>query len=142
MVRAAANMLVVDDEPAIARSLSLLFTRRGHRVAVAQGGNAALDLMAQTHFECVVLDYRLPDIRGDALYAYMVARQPHLSRRVIFLTGDIVPDVRDVLDRTGCRVVTKPFELAELVALVDEVLATSDQQARDERDPEYDERAG
>jgi DNA-binding response OmpR family regulator len=142
MARAGANMLVVDDEPAIARSLSLLFTRRGHRVLVAQGGNAALDLMAQTEFDCVVLDYRLPDIRGDALYAYMVARQPNLRGRVIFLTGDIVPDVRDLLDRTGCRVVTKPFELAELVAIVDEVLAEPDPHSRDKRNPEYDERAG
>jgi DNA-binding response OmpR family regulator len=142
MARAGANMLVVDDEPAIARSLSLLFTRRGHRVLVAHGGNAALDLMAQTEFDCVVLDYRLPDIRGDALYAYMVARQPNLRGRVIFLTGDIVPDVRDLLDRTGCRVVTKPFELAELVAIVDEVLAEPDPHSRDKRNPEYDERAG
>jgi CheY-like chemotaxis protein len=121
-----ANLLVVDDEPAIGRSLSLLFTRRGHRVIVAPGGNAALEVVAQTHVDCVVLDYRLPDIRGDALYAYMAARQPHLSGRAVFLTGDIVPDVRDALERTGCRVVSKPFELADLVAIVDEVLGTGD----------------
>jgi len=71
----------------------------------------------------VVLDYRLPDIRGDALYAYMAAKQPDLSGKAVFLTGDIVPDVRDALERTGCPVVAKPFELNHLVAIVDEVLA-------------------
>lgn len=124
MSRPGANLLVVDDEPAIGRSLSLLFTRRGHRVIVAPGGNAALEVMAQTHVDCVVLDYRLPDIRGDALYAYMAARQPHLSGKAVFLTGDIVPDVRDALERTGCQVVSKPFELAHLVAIVEGLLAT------------------
>jgi CheY-like chemotaxis protein len=123
MSRTGANLLVVDDEPAITRSLSLLFTRRGYRVIVAPGGNAALQIMAETHVDCVVLDYRLPDIRGDALYAYMAARQPDLSGRAVFLTGDIVPDVREALERTGCHVVSKPFELAHLVAVVDEVLS-------------------
>ena len=124
MAPVGANLLVVDDEPAICRSLSLLFTRRGHRVIVAPGGNAALEVMAQTHVDCVVLDYRLPDIRGDALYAYMAARQPDLSGRAVFLTGDIVPDVRDALERTGCQVVAKPFELAHLVEIVEGVLGT------------------
>jgi DNA-binding response OmpR family regulator len=123
------TLLVVDDEPAITRSLVLLFKRRGYRVLVASGGHAALEILEHTRVDCLVLDYRLPDLRGDALYTIIVARQPHLARRIVFLTGDITTEVRDSLERTGCYVIGKPFELVELVTRVDDLLARDDEGA-------------
>jgi CheY-like chemotaxis protein len=120
------TVLVVDDEPAIARSLALLFKRRGHSVLTASSGNGALEVLDQASVDCLVLDYRLPDLRGDALYQYVIARFPRLHGRAVFLTGDITLEVRQSLEHTGCRVVAKPFELNDLMSVVDEVLARDD----------------
>jgi CheY-like chemotaxis protein len=68
------------------------------------------------------MDFHMPDIRGDALYARAIAIQPHLARRTVFLTGDVSDFVRDALTSTGSAVVSKPFEIAELERIVRSVI--------------------
>jgi CheY-like chemotaxis protein len=107
-------VLLVDDEPAILRGLGALLRGRGYVVLTAQSGAAAVRIAADNHIDLAVIDYRIPDWRGDVVLAAIEAHQPHLGRRSVFITGDIDASVHDVTARTGCPVLIKPFEFEEL----------------------------
>jgi DNA-binding NtrC family response regulator len=112
------RVLVVDDEEAIGRALQLLLTRAGYAVDVVRTGAAAEALLASRHIDCLVLDYRIPDVRGDELYVYAASAQPHLRGRAIFMTGDITERVHATLDETGCTRMEKPFDVHAMLEAV------------------------
>jgi CheY-like chemotaxis protein len=116
------TLLIVDDEPVIARGLAALLGRRGFTTLTAMSGSAAREILTHQHVDGLLIDYRVADLRGDVLLAGAVAIQPHLRTRAVFLTGDISETARDVLAETGCPVVLKPFETAELVRVLNEVM--------------------
>jgi two-component system, OmpR family, response regulator TctD len=118
----------VDDEESIGRALSLLLSRAGYAVDVVRTGAAAEALLARTHVDCLVLDYRIPDVRGDELYLYAAAVQPHLRGRAIFMTGDIAERVHATLDETGCVRMEKPFDVHAMLDAVRRLTAGMRQQ--------------
>jgi two-component system KDP operon response regulator KdpE len=107
-------VLVVDDEPAIARVLSTALRARGYRVSVAANGQAALDLAAVENPAVVVLDLGLPDI--DGLDVLRRLRQ-WSAVPVIVLTAEGAEDRKiAALDEGADDYVTKPFSMPELLA--------------------------
>ena len=112
------RILLVDDEPSIRQAFAALLTREGYEVLVAAGGEAAERSLNVAHIDCLVLDYRIPDVRGDLFYEYALSVQPQLRRQTVFITGDIAPSTHETLDATGCRVLLKPFDVEELLAAV------------------------
>ncbi len=117
--------LLVDDEPVIRLALRRFFQRQGWAVDEAADGSTALSRLvgpAAAAYDVILLDLRMPGVSGEELYGRVAAARPEQARRVIVFTGDAVsPDVASFLDRTGCPVLNKPFELHELRALVDRV---------------------
>jgi DNA-binding NtrC family response regulator len=122
-----ASVLVVDDEDVICRALDALLRRAGYDVITARSGTAAKDILASRTVDCLVLDYRIPDLRGDVIFAYAVAHQPHLARATVFVTGDITDSAREVIEDTGCPMVVKPFDSAVFLERVAEQLAAGRQ---------------
>lgn len=122
------RILVVDDEESIGRALLLLLTRAGYAVDVVRTGAAAEALLALRHVDCLVLDYRIPDVRGDELYLYAAAVQPHLRGRAIFMTGDIAERVHATLDEMGCVRMEKPFDVHAMLDTVRRLTAGIRQQ--------------
>jgi CheY-like chemotaxis protein len=116
------SVLIVDDQPAVARPIAQLLRRRGFDAVVADSGAAAIVELNHQRFDGLLMDFHMPDIRGDALYAMAIAIQPHLARRTVFLTGDVNDTVHDALTSTGSAVVSKPFEIAELERVVRSVI--------------------
>jgi CheY-like chemotaxis protein len=114
--------LLIDDQPGVARPIAQLLRNRGFDVVIADSGAAAIVELHHQWFDGLLLDFYMPDIRGDALYARAIAVQPHLARRTIFLTGDVTDAARDALTSTGSAVVTKPFEIAELERVIRSVI--------------------
>jgi DNA-binding NtrC family response regulator len=112
------RVLIVDDEDAICHALTVLFRRAGYTVFTARSASVAKGLLDSTTVDCLVIDYRIPDLRGDVLFAYAVAAQPHLERRAVFLTGDVTDRTREVIADTGCPLLLKPFENSQLLLLV------------------------
>ena len=78
------RMLVVDDDPVFAETLARALTRRGHQVAVALDGDAALD-PGLGPLDAVVLDLRLAADSGLRLIPLLQAAHPHA--RILLLTG-------------------------------------------------------
>jgi PAS domain S-box-containing protein len=117
------RVLVVDDEAEIANLMRDVLEGAGFDVATAESGAVALELLAEARFDAVVSDVRMPDLDGAALWRAVRERQPHLARRLLFVTGDTLSlQARQVLEETGCASLDKPFLNAQLLAAVRETL--------------------
>jgi two-component system response regulator MprA len=111
----AQRVLVVEDDPAIARVLELELGEAGYSVEVTLAGTDGLSAMARERPDLVVLDVRLPDM--DGLTVCRRARRSGHDMPILMLTA---------LDRVGDRVVgldagaddylAKPFAIEELLA--------------------------
>ena len=111
----AQRVLVVEDDPAIARVLELELGEAGYRVEVSGAGGPGLAAMERERPDLVILDIRLPDM--DGLSVCRRARRAGHDMPILMLTA---------LDRVGDRVVgldagaddylAKPFAIEELLA--------------------------
>lgn len=111
--------LLVDDEPVIRFALRRFFQKQGWQVDEAEDGQAALALIVQSAYDVIISDLRMPGLSGIELHARIERERPELLARLILSTGDSVsPDAAAFLKRSSCPVLSKPFELAELRALV------------------------
>jgi two-component system KDP operon response regulator KdpE len=107
-------VLVVDDEPAILRALSVALRARGYDVVTASTGQAALDRAATDDPSAVILDLGLPDV--DGIEVCRRIRQ-WSTVPIIVLTAEGA-DQRKVqaLDDGADDYVTKPYSTPELLA--------------------------
>ena len=112
------SILVVDDEPAIRSAIVRYFAGLGHTIDAAANGAEAYALLESRRYDTVLLDLRMPDTSGDAIYRELAERDPSHAERVIFLTGDVQGDSSQVVEATGRPRVTKPFTLDELTRAV------------------------
>ncbi len=79
------TILLVDDEPSARETMALLLRRRGHRVIAAADVGGATKALAETAFEVVVTDLRMPD--GDGLDVLRAAKAHCPDADVILLTA-------------------------------------------------------
>lgn len=113
----STEILVVDDNHALAENLAEILEDEGHRVIVANDARGALDLAAAHRFGAVLLDIRMPGMDGVALGAELLARDP--SVRCALMTA-YTADARVAEARAlGLTLVLpKPVPLEELLAWV------------------------
>ena len=115
----ALTMLVVDDEPAIRSAIVRYFGGLGHTVDAAGSGAEAYALLESRRYDALLLDLRMPDTSGDAIYRDLLERDPTHASRVIFLTGDVQSDsTQRFIEETGRASVMKPFTFDELTRAV------------------------
>jgi DNA-binding response OmpR family regulator len=112
------RVLVVDDEPAICKALTLALCRAGCDAAAAQSGEEADALLRGERFDALVLDLRIPDLRGDVIYHLAASLQPQLRHQTLFITGDVSERAQALIHACGCPMLRKPFELADAVGAV------------------------
>jgi PAS domain S-box-containing protein len=120
-----ARILLVDDEPSMARILAELLSP--HDVTIAHSGREAIAHLGEsTSFDAVVCDLQMNDGTGVDVYEYLCQRAPDLARRVIFTTGGaFTQGAREFLGRCPQPVLEKPFDTARLTALVSETARRS-----------------
>ena len=117
--RPAGRILVVDDEAPIRVAISTFLTTLGLDVTVAAGGLDARALLKSREYDVVLLDLRMPDLGGDALFEELRASDDRHAHRVVFVTGDAESDdARRFLEQAGRPVVGKPFQLDELATVI------------------------
>ncbi|MEO8333895.1 MAG: PAS domain S-box protein [bacterium] len=113
------RMLVVDDEPALRAAVAVFLTSLGHKVHVAANGADARALLATSEYDVVLLDLRMPDLGGEALFRDLVQHDARHARRVVFVTGDLQSDAtQQFLTESGRPVIGKPFQLDDLAAVL------------------------
>ena len=124
--RVRARVLVVDDEPLVANAMRRLLAR-DHAVEVAHSAHAALERLSRSGFEVIVCDVMMPRMNGIELHARLVQLAPAQAGRMIFLTGGVFDEVAERFLHTHQRwCMGKPFDPAELLALVARRIAHAD----------------
>src|SRR5687768_5763886 len=110
------RVLVVEDEPALAQAVSEALVDAGFKVDRASDGEEGLTRLTEANYDLIVCDLKMPRIDGMQFYRAMAAATPALARRVIFVTGDVAgTDAERFLEETGCRWLSKPFRLGDLL---------------------------
>ena len=110
------RILVVEDEPKVARALHEGLAAAGYGVTTANDGVRALELVASTDFDLLVLDVMLPGRSGVDVLAAARARGP---TPILLLTAlDGVDDRVRGLDAGADDYLVKPFAFAELLARI------------------------
>ena len=113
----ARRVLVVDDEPALRNALALFLRSLGHHVDIAGSGADALAATSAVRYDGILLDMRMPDMPGEAVYDELARRDAEQAARVVFVSGDVHSDaVRALLARTGLRCISKPFILEDVAS--------------------------
>lgn len=108
------RVLVVEDEPTLARALAITLRANRYDVAVAHSGASGLDGMANWHPDLVVLDLGLPDLDGmDVLRALRGWSQVPV---VVLSARQTSHDKVQALDAGADDYVAKPFAMDELLA--------------------------
>lgn len=119
-----SRVLVVDDEPAIRHAVGRLLRREGWDPVTAATAGEALAALERGPVDAILLDYHLPGMSGAALGAEIVARWPALAGRMVFVSGDPTLSVGAFPAACrGARLLSKPFDLLELAAVLRGVLA-------------------
>src|SRR5947208_652486 len=62
------RVLVVDDEPSICKALTMALDRAGYAAVSAQSGESALAILRDEHIDVMLIDLRIPDMRGDVVF--------------------------------------------------------------------------
>lgn len=122
----ALAVLVVDDEPLVARELSRGLTRAGLTVFSASSSAEAMGLVvARPEIGAVISDIRMPGENGLHLASWMLAaRAGALAAEVVLITGHAAAEERAMAERHGAfAVIEKPFRLAELRGVAQAALA-------------------
>lgn len=118
-----ARVLVVDDEPMMVASIARLL-RRDHDVTSLTSAREALRVLREAPaFDVIVCDLMLPGMTGMELFEALSEDAPEQADRMVFLTGGAcAPLSQEFITDMGERVLSKPFERDQLLALIAERL--------------------
>ncbi|MFH8712278.1 response regulator [Streptomyces zaomyceticus] len=109
-----SQVLVVEDDPRLVRTLTINLKARNHEVAVAAGGVAALRIAADAPPDVILLDLGLPDMDG----IHVIKELRRWSRVPIVVVSARRTSDEEIaaLDAGADDYVTKPFDMNELLA--------------------------
>ena len=118
-----SRVLFVDDEPAIRATMQLVFKKEGFDVTVASTVKEALDAIARQEFDVLLSDLNIGQ-PGDGFTVVSAMRRSQPKALTLIITG--YPDFETALRAIRSQVddyVTKPADLAKLMATIKEKLA-------------------
>lgn len=119
-----ARVLIVDDDPALLRLLSVRLHYEGHTTLEAASGIAALAHLDHELPQLLITDLRMPGMDGLQLFEAVHRRFPLLPVLMLTASGTI-PDAVNAMQRGVFGYITKPFEGVDLMREVDRALAVS-----------------
>jgi serine/threonine-protein kinase len=120
-VRKKPSILFVDDEERILNALRLLF-HQTYDVAVATGGEEALQLAKQRPFHVIVSDQRMPGMLGVELLRELKLISPNSVRMLLTGYSDLAAIVGSVNDGEVFRFISKPWNQDDLQATIGEAV--------------------
>src|SRR3989475_3840601 len=115
------HLLIVEDEAPLRLAIAEQLADRGYRVEQAESGEVAIAKLADFAFDIIVTDLRLPGVDGSAVVEAAVARYRDIIAIVITGYGT-VKDAVDAIRRGARDFVSKPFQIDELLHVLDSAL--------------------
>jgi DNA-binding response OmpR family regulator len=110
-----ANILIIEDDPAILRVVKDNFVTRGYRVQTARNGEEGLDAALNGRPDLIILDIMLPKINGFEICRAVRAEKLEMPILMLTAKGQEEDIVRG-LELGADDYITKPFSVRELMA--------------------------
>ncbi|MFZ0467134.1 MAG: ATP-binding protein [Candidatus Acidiferrales bacterium] len=119
----AGRVLVVEDEPTVARLVADVLRGEGHEVETVLDSPDGLTRIARSHYDLIICDLRMPRLDGPAFYDALVRGGSPARHRILFITGDTLgPHTAEFLKSRQLPFLAKPFLVEELKLAVNRVL--------------------
>ncbi len=110
-------ILVVEDDPQVARLISLVLQRSGHKSHVVADGQSALDEAMQQRPSMIFADLTIKGMGGEALCSALKAHEETRNIPYVVVSGD--RDIAEKARQCGADdYMGKPFEFEDLIRLV------------------------
>ena len=116
MTADGARVLVVDDEPAICRTLKTNLARHGFQVSTEANGAGAVEALDRWRPDIILLDLGLPDM--DGIDVIREVRKRGNTPVIVLSVRETEPDKVAALDLGADDYLTKPFGVDELLARI------------------------
>jgi CheY-like chemotaxis protein len=120
------QILVIDDEELVTKSLLKLLSSEGYAVTTARGGGEALEKVKEIDFNLIIVDIRMPRLDGIETIKLIRTYLDEANKKLIPEVVITAYADRDKYEEAkGCNVVDylfKPFENAELLHAVRKVI--------------------
>jgi len=120
------DILVIDDEELIVKSLRKLLEKNGFTVLIAKNGQDALAMTEEENFDLIIADIRMPGMNGVETIRCINEAQKNSDNKeipVIFITGYADEEIkRKAKALKPIAYIYKPFDIQELVNKVREIL--------------------
>lgn len=111
------TILIVDDEQGYRDLLSMELSDHGYAVFTACGGPEALEILQRVKVDLIITDMKMPKM--DGLDVVIASRKLFPGIPIILMTGYAVEErVQEALARKASACLRKPFNIGELVGLV------------------------
>lgn len=106
------NILIIEDEILIQKSLQKLIQKRGHTVSVTASGIEAIEMIKQNEFDRIVCDLMLSDITGFDIIEDIKSKytMKEISQKLIIMTAYSSEQVLEKAKQYNCTVLNKPFD--------------------------------
>ena len=113
------KVLVVDEEPFVRTTLSMLLTLEGYQVVVASDGHAALESALADPPDVILSDMHMPKLSGRELLQAVRGAGRLARTRFVFLTGEAQSPIAAIPGAAPADgFLIKPFTRAQLLALL------------------------
>jgi two-component system response regulator AtoC len=115
------SVLLVEDEPILAKNICAYLVRYGYEVRIATTAEAGLSELEAFKPDIIVLDFNLPGMNGLEALAKIRAIDPQI--KVIMMTGHGSIDLAVKAMKAGaCHFVTKPIAVGKLRLMLEEAV--------------------
>jgi CheY-like chemotaxis protein len=121
------GVLVVEDDPAIRRLVTMVLQRQGYRLESAADGLEAVLKLGICDYDVIVLDLMMPHLDGFTFLQTIADNQPERLRRVIVTSAASPAVIRERMTGGPYRLLPKPFDIHELVNAVQSCIAAQSQ---------------
>ena len=119
-----ANILLIEDDPAIIMTLRRVLTEEGHKVSVEKRGDDGFSTACKEPFDVVITDMKLPGMGGLELVRQMHTAKPRLP--IVLMTAHGTTDTAIEATKSGAYdYLLKPFEIPGFIDLVEKAIASS-----------------
>jgi CheY-like chemotaxis protein len=113
------TVLVVDDEPVLRTIVREILHEEGYAVIEAADGRVMLEMMAKERPDLVLMDVMMPGIDGREAYRQLRLHPEHRDVPVVMMSAGVRPIK---LDPSIAGFMAKPFDISQLVELVDRLI--------------------
>jgi len=118
------HILIVDDEPAVRRTVRGVLESSGFECEELENGASALEWLKEHHTDVIIVDYQMPIMNGLSLLERVQSSRNGHTPRVIMLSGLIEDKEKlEAVNLGAYAIIDKPCNFRELVVKVNEAIS-------------------